>query len=141
MAWVVDTCLLIDIASADPNFGTVSAQFLDTKRVAGLLVSPVTFVELAPVFGGDHKAQEEFLFNLEVSHAEFWSDADTHAAHSAWNEYVLRRRLRMTPKRPLADVLIGAFAQRFDGLLTRNAADFKQVFPTLAIESPPPIAT
>lgn len=136
MAWVVDTCLLIDIADADPDFGVASAQFLDLKRQAGLLVSPVTFVELTPVFGGNRQAQEEFLYNLEVSHVESWTDADTQRAHSAWHEYVVARRLRQTPKRPLADILIGAFALRFDGLLTRNPADFKHSFPALNVGTP-----
>lgn len=136
MAWVVDTCLLIDIADADPNFGIASALFLDSKRPSGLLVSPVTFIELAPVFGGDRQAQDEFLFNLEVSHFEFWMDVDTQRAHTAWHEYVVARRLRQTPKRPLADILIGAFAQRFDGLLIRNPADFRQIFPALNVETP-----
>lgn len=48
MAWVVDTCVPIDIADADPHFGVASAQFLDSKRPSGLLICPVTFVELAP---------------------------------------------------------------------------------------------
>ncbi|MBM3833050.1 MAG: type II toxin-antitoxin system VapC family toxin [Verrucomicrobia bacterium] len=40
------------------------------------------------------------------------------------------------PKRPLADILIGAFALRFDGLLTRNETDFRSVFSQLTIVSP-----
>ena len=32
--------------------------------------------------------------------------------------------------------LIGAFASRFDGILTRNEGDFRQVFPSLAIAAP-----
>ena len=119
MAWVVDTCLLIDIADDDPSFGVASANFLDSKRSSGLLICPVTFIELAPVFGGDREAQEEFLFNLEVSYAEPWTDPDTHRAHTAWHEYVTTRRLRNTPKRPLADVLIGAFSHRWDGQIGR----------------------
>ena len=31
MAWVVDTCLLIDVAEADPAFGIGSAKLLDTN--------------------------------------------------------------------------------------------------------------
>ena len=34
MAWVVDTCLLIDIAEADPVCGLPSATLLDAKRRA-----------------------------------------------------------------------------------------------------------
>jgi hypothetical protein len=40
------------------------------------------------------------------------------------------------PKRPLADILIGAFASRCDGILTRNEGDFRQVFPSLVIAAP-----
>jgi len=32
MAWVVDTCLLIDVAEADSMFGVASAKLLDGRR-------------------------------------------------------------------------------------------------------------
>jgi hypothetical protein len=35
----------------------------------------------------------------------------------------------------VADVLIGGFALRFDGLLTRNTGDFRQLFPSLRLVS------
>lgn len=136
MAWVTDTCLLIDVAEADPTFGVLSAKLLDSKRAEGLMVCPVTYVELAPVFEGDEAAQNEFLFNLGISWTEPWTQADTREAHRAWQRYVLSRRTSRVPKRPLADVLIGAFATRFDGLLTRNAEDFRGVFPKLMLVTP-----
>jgi len=136
MAWVVDTCLLIDVAEADPAFGVVSARLLDAKRADGLTICPVSYVELAPVFNGDQTAQIEFLFNLSVTWPESWTQADTAEAHRAWHRYVSARRAVKAPKRPVADVLIGAFATRFDGVLTRNKTDFKQVFPNLKITVP-----
>lgn len=136
MPWVVDTCLLIDIADADPQFATASAMLLDAKRPDGLVISPITYVELAPVFDGDTARQELFLYHLQVSWAELWSRADTLAAHAAWHRYVQSRRLQRIPKRPMADILIGAFAERFDGLLTRNESDFRSVFQMLPISSP-----
>ena len=136
MAWVVDTSLLIDVAEADPSFGLVSAGLIDSKRSDGLAVCPVSYVELAPVFDGDARAQNEFLFNLGVTWPEVWTVADTVAAHEAWHRYVKAKRAGSVPKRPVADVLIGAFASRFEGLLTRNEADFKRVFPGLKILSP-----
>ena len=36
----------------------------------------------------------------------------------------------------LLDILIGAFASRCDGILTRNASDFRTVFPKLVIAAP-----
>lgn len=71
-----------------------------------------------------------------MSGQEPWTPADTRAARLAWHQYVTRRRATLTPKRPLADVLIGAFALRFDGILTRNEADFRQLFPTLKVMTP-----
>jgi hypothetical protein len=49
------------------------------------------------------------------------------------NQYRQRKVLR----RPVADILIGAFAAGRHGLLTRNAADFRRAFPTLKIIEPP----
>ncbi len=136
MAWVVDTCLLIDVAEADPAFGVASAKLLDGKRAVGLTICPVTYVELAPVFNGDQTAQNEFLFNLSVTWPDSWMQADTEEAHRAWHRYVSNRRTTHVTKRPLADILIGAFAARFDGILTRNESDFRQVFPNLSITTP-----
>ena len=136
MAWVVDTCLLIDVAEADLVFGVASAKLLDTKRTDGLTICPATYVELAPVFNGDQTAQNEFLFNLGVAWPEVWTQTDTEEAHQAWNRYVTARRTAKVPKRPLADILIGAFASRFDGILTRNENDFRAMFPTLNITTP-----
>ena len=136
MGWVVDTCLLIDVAEADPVFGMASAKLLDLKRAEALTICPVTYVELAPVFNGDQTAQKEFLFNLGVTWPEAWTQADTEEAHRAWHRYVTARRATMAPKRPLADILIGAFASRCDGILTRNEGDFRQVLPSLVIAVP-----
>ena len=136
MAWVVDTCLLIDVAEADPTFGMASAKLLDLKRTDGLTICPVTYVELAPVFNGDQAAQNEFLFNLGVNWSEAWTQLDTEEAHRAWHRYVAARRTARVPKRPLADILIGAFASRCDGILTRNESDFRTVFPKLVIAVP-----
>jgi predicted nucleic acid-binding protein len=136
MPWVVDTCLLIDIADADPQFAIGSAALLDARRPDGLVISPVSYVELAPVFDGDVVRQNQFLYHLQVSWAQAWSDAETLAAHAGWQRYVLSRRLRRIAKRPMADILIGAFAERFDGLMTRNESDFRSVFPRLPILIP-----
>lgn len=105
MAWVVDTCLLIDVAEADPRFGVASAKLLDSKRGEGLKICPVTYVELAPVFNGDQTAQNEFLFHLGVTWPEAWTQADTEEAYRAWHSYVTARRTGKTAKRPLAEHL------------------------------------
>jgi predicted nucleic acid-binding protein len=67
---------------------------------------------------------------------EAWASADTQAAFIAWNRYVAGKRQGIITRRPIADVLIGAFAMRFQGLLTRNSSDFRQLFPSLPILEP-----
>ncbi|MGA2659994.1 MAG: type II toxin-antitoxin system VapC family toxin [Verrucomicrobiota bacterium] len=124
------------MAEADASFGAASAELIESKRPEGLTICPVSYVELAPVFNGDATAQNEFLFHLGAAWLAEWSAADTLAAHEAWDRYVEGKRSGEVPKRPVADVLIGAFASRFDGLLTRNEGDFRRVFPALRILVP-----
>jgi predicted nucleic acid-binding protein len=136
MAWVVDTCLLLDIGLDDPQFAEKTELLLAGRSGEGLVICPVTFVELAPAFSGNTKPLEEFLFSLGIEYREDWIWQDTTTANAAWSHYVEKRRARQTAKRPVADVLIGAFACRFQGLLTRNAGDFSKIFPQLPIAQP-----
>ena len=136
MAWVVDTCLLLDVALDDPKFFSASARLLDEKQADGLVVCPVSVVEISPVFAGQIAVVTEFLERLNIPWPESWTHADTQTAFTAWNNYVVAKRQRQIAKRPIADVLIGAFAMRFQGLLTRNPSDFRQLFPALPIIEP-----
>ena len=81
-------------------------------------------------------ALEEFLFQLGVDHHEDWRAADTANACKAWTRHVQKRRRHKAAKRPIADVLIGAFALRHRGLITRNVGDFRKLFPALDLIAP-----
>jgi Predicted nucleic acid-binding protein, contains PIN domain len=136
MSWVVDTCVLIDVLEDDPSFGRASAQLLEKSLRNGLLLCPVTMIELSPAFAGDLEVQKHFLEQAGVDFTEGWTAADTESAYQAWNAYVQARRTNDTPKRPLADLLIGAFACRQQGLITRNPTDFRRWFPKLKLRQP-----
>ncbi len=138
MAWVVDTCVLIDVISEDARFGEVSADCLMDYSKKGLVVSPVSYIEMAPSFYGDQRGQDSFLNEVGVEYTLPWEWADTLAAHTAWFRYVTLKREKKMKRKPIADVQIGAFALRFDGLITRNARDFKKLFPKLKIKEPSP---
>lgn len=136
MAWVIDTCVLIDVLEDDPEFGASSAILLDRLLDEGLEVCPVTYAELAPAFDGDRGLQDEFLGGVGVSLPADWSWTDTLEAHSAWVRFIRLKRRRKVPRRPLADILIGAYAAGRDGLVTRNPDDFRSVFPELSLAVP-----
>ena len=136
MPWVVDTCVLLDVGLDDQTFASGSESLLDAKLAEGLVICPVSYVELAPAFSGQIEPLEEFLFQLGVDHQEDWLTKDTANACEAWTRHVQKRRDHKAARRPIADVLIGAFALRFDGLLTRNTEDFRKLFPSLALLAP-----
>jgi len=136
MAWVVDTCLLLDIGLDDPEFAEGSENLVLQMSSSGVVISPVTFVELAPAFGGNMDALKNFLVGLGIDFEEIWDVSDTENAAAAWAEHILKRRSGGGLKRPVADVLIGSFALRFEGLLTRNAMDFQKLFPNLRVVEP-----
>lgn len=137
MAWVVDTCVIIDVLDADPQFGMPSAKLLDVRAVDGLVICPVSFIELAPAFQGDWQQQEYFLRQIRIQTVEGWILTDTRNAYQAWRRYVaVKRQNSLVRRRPIADIQIGAFAQRFQGLITRNPDDFSKFFPQLDLQVP-----
>lgn len=139
MSWVVDTCVLLDILEDDPEFGRASAQCLADRLGEGLVACPVTLLELAPAFAGNLDAQRDFLMQCGVSDAMNFTTADVRSGYLPWHDYIVTKRKRKSPKpakRPIADMMIGAFACRFDGLITRNGGDFRPWFPTLVILEP-----
>ena len=134
--WVVDTCVVIDVFEADPQFGQASTLLLQQLLPQGLCICPATMVELAAAFSGNIVAQKDFLTKGNMDFSEPWHAADTEMAHAAWHAFVAARRAGKTPRRPVADVLIGGFAMNRSGLVTRNPDDFRRWFPKLAIREP-----
>ena len=136
MAWVIDSCILLDVALKDPTFGTPSALHLEKIRNDGLVVCPISVVELTPQFGGQVGNVREFLKVLGADPYPSWTEADTDRAADGWSRYVNRKRAGTVPKRPVADLLIGGYACRFQGLVTRNPEHFQPFYPDLTIAEP-----
>lgn len=136
MNWVVDTCIVLDVLENDPTFGRGSAELLEKRLPDGLEISPVTQIELAPAFDGNLEEQKRFLGLAGIRFQTLWTVEDTESAHAAWQRHIQGRRDGSLPKRPLAGILIGAFASNRRGLITRNARDFRNQFPGLPILEP-----
>ena len=136
MTWVVDTCVIIDVLRGDKSFSAASANALDAKMDDVLLIAPVSYVELAPAFNGNAGDEDAFLRELGIECEYGNSIEEVRAAHRAWYEHVRRKRAGEDVKRPIADVLIGAYALQRGGLITRNESDFRSLYPDLPICNP-----
>jgi len=137
MPWVVDTSVLLDIRIGIPaNIAIRSAECLETHAHEGLVVCPITFIEMAPAFAGDFVAQRQWLDDLGILSREPWREEDTRSAHQFWHDLIQRKRRGTGTKRPIADVLIAAFSRRFKGLITANESDFTTVAPDLPLIVP-----
>jgi len=136
MPWVVDSCVLLDIALNDAEFASASANMLDRLALDEIVACPVTIVELAPCFGGSQERIRTFLEQIGISGVWGWTADDTKAAVEAWARHIAFKQGGQERRRPLADILIGAFALRVGGLVTRNARHFSSVFPDLKISVP-----
>ena len=136
MSWVVDTCVILDILDRHPVFAEASSLALQSHLGDGLEIAPVSYVELSPAFNGDATAQDFFLDALWIRRDFGFSEGAVLAAHRAWHEHILRKRAGTSRKRPIADVMIGAYALQKGGLITRNESDFRSLYPELTIFNP-----
>ena len=133
--WVVDTCVIIDVLRCG-SFSEASANAIDRARSNGLTIAPITYIELAPSFNGDVEDQNYALSQIGIS-CDFGGNKEAVlAAYKAWYEHVMRKRAGEVRKRPIADVMIGAYALEKGGLITRNEEDFLTLYPTLRILNP-----
>jgi len=136
VSMVVDTCVILDVLEQDPTYGIASAEVLEKYAEGGLIISPLTYVELSPAFLGDETRERDFLFEIGIDLPPAFNEDDLSLAHAAWNNHIQRKRSGKTARRPVADVMIGALAQANDGLITRNVSDFRALFPKLNIVTP-----
>ena len=101
MAWVVDTCLVIDVLDDDPQYGEASATLLDSKADENLVLCPVSYVELAPAFLEDLARQDEFLRRVGIDVDIGWLREDTVRAHRGWAHYAELKRSQSVTNGPL----------------------------------------
>ncbi len=128
---MVDTNVLIDVATKDPDWFPWSSEQMRVALERGpLVISPIIYAELSPAY-----ATIEELDNAtaELLHEEIPWEAAFLAGH-AFKDYRARGGQSRTP---LADFYIGAHALvRGYALVTRDPRRYRTAFPRLAIISP-----
>lgn len=130
---LVDSNILIDIATNDPGWADWSAdQLAQAGQGARLVINPIIYAELSVSHQRIETLDSLLPASLFARESLPWP-----AAFLAGKAFVTYRRKGGARRSPLPDFYIGAHAAiRGYRLLTRDAARYRTYFPKLALISP-----
>lgn len=132
-ATLVDTNVILDLLTADPQWGLWSAARLDAASMAGpLLINDVIYAELSVRFS-DLERMNSVLANMRLNVART-PRAALFLAGRVFTDY---RRSGGTRTGVLPDFFIGAHAavSRLP-ILTRDTGRYRTYFPTVSLVTP-----
>lgn len=131
--FLLDTNVLLDIATADPTWLAWSeGQFRSAAAQGPILINPIIYAELAPAFATqadlDQWLDPAVFQRLPLPYNAGWLAAQA---------FVKYRRAGGTKDSPLPDFYIGAHSEA-EGLtlVTRDAARYRTYFPGVALIAP-----
>jgi predicted nucleic acid-binding protein len=130
---LIDANVLIDIFAADQDWRDWSVRQLSSAHARGrLVVNQIVYAEVAATFPTQRKLDEAIGARHYDRENLPWD-----AAFNAARAFLAYRRAGGLKRSPLPDFYIGAHAE-LQGyfLLTRDAARYRQAFPTLKIIAP-----
>jgi predicted nucleic acid-binding protein len=132
-AVLVDSNVLLDVATGDPTWGAWSSRMLeDAADHAVLVISPLIYAEVSVGFPTIEALESALPADLYRREALPWE-----AAFLAGKCFLDYRRAGGTKRSPLPDFYIGAHAAIAGyRLLTRDAARYRTSFPKLELIAP-----
>ncbi|MGH3827918.1 MAG: type II toxin-antitoxin system VapC family toxin [Pseudonocardiaceae bacterium] len=133
MITAVDTCVLLDVFTADPTFGPASRDCLgECLAVGSVLACAVVWAETSACFP-EPESTEAAMATLRATFSALEKRSADHAGE-AWRSY---RQDGGPRQRVVADFLIGAHASlQADRLLTRDRGFYRSYFPDLTVVDP-----
>lgn len=132
-ATLVDSNILLDIATADPRWSGWSEEALGAAAESGeLVINPLIYAEVSVGFSTIEAIESALPLHLFRREALPWE-----AAFLAGKAFVSYRRAGGGRRSPLPDFYTGAHAAVMGyRLLTRDANRFRSYFPTVELLSP-----
>jgi hypothetical protein len=133
MAVLVDSNVILDVATEDPTWGEWSARALaEAADRSVLVINPIIFAEVSVGFVRiedlDRALPDELYRRDPLSYE---------AAFLAGKSYLTYRRRGGRRSSPLPDFFIGAHAAvAGHELLTRDASRYRTYFPTVVVIAP-----
>jgi predicted nucleic acid-binding protein len=130
---LVDSNVLIDIATSDPDWSAWSSSQVESLLVRGpVAINPIIYAELSIGFDRVEEIEAAFPSDHFLRLALPWD-----AAFLAGRTFLAYRRAGGLPRSSLPDFYIGAHAAVAGlSLLTRDASRYATYFPKLALMAP-----
>jgi hypothetical protein len=129
---LVDTNVIIDVATEDPVWCDWSARHLSANRPMGIAINPIVYAELSVHYDGV-ETLEDALAGLSLARL----DLPWEAAFVTGKAYRWYRARGGAKRSPLPDFYIGAHAAVAGlRLLTRDGRRYREYFPSLALITP-----
>ncbi len=129
----MDSNVLLDIATNDPNWGDWSGRALvECAEHTTLIINPIIYAEVSIGYSTIEALEASLPTTLYQREALGWE-----AGFLAGKRFLLYRRRGGLRRSPLPDFYIGAHAAvgRL-ALLTRDAARYRSYFPAIEILAP-----
>jgi len=137
MTTSVDTNVIVSLWDRDASLSSAAQSSLDAAlERGGLILSAVVFAELMACPGREEVFLQTFIGDTGIAVDWNLDEAIWRAAGRAFRAYAARRKRQgsATPRRILADFVIGAHAeQRGYRLLTLDDRFYRSAFPGLDI--------
>lgn len=130
---LVDSCVLLDVITADPQWSTWSAEQLSRCLTQGsLAINPIIYAEVAFAY-----EQIEIVDEVLPAHLYLYRPIPKEAAFLAARAHADYRARGGSRQMILPDFLIGAHAviERYP-LLTRDGRRYRHSFPGLELITP-----
>jgi predicted nucleic acid-binding protein len=132
-AVLVDSNVLLDVATSDPTWGDWSAETLErTADSASLVINPLVYAEVSIGFAAIEDLERALPVDLYRR-----EELPYEAGFLAGKCFLRYRRAGGQKRSPLPDFYIGAHAAVAGyRLLTRDATRYRSYFPNLALIAP-----
>lgn len=130
---LVDSCVLLDLFTDDPNWAEWSESILERRSLTNTLyINSIAYTEISMGF----EKIEELENAIEVLHLKVL-EMPREALFLTGKVFLQYRKNKGTKTSPLPDFCIGAHASvsQFD-LITRDVSKYKTYFPQVALIHP-----
>lgn len=133
MPVLVDTNVLVDVLTDDPNWADWSLEQLERYEGEGLVVNPMVYAELC--FGFPTMAAVDELVR---QYALTWQEVPRLGLFKAAKAFQVYKKRGGTRAFVLPDFFVGGHAEAADlPVLTRDVQRFRTYFPGVRLLTPP----